>query len=97
MKMSKFYMIGSILFLAGVIGSAINTKMQWLTLNIGGKISMISSTLFQMLLLAFFVGLYIQTRKQDKITENPEMKEFIKELKEQEVKNGRDTNKKSSY
>lgn len=96
MKMSRFYLIGSILFLAGVIGTAINTKMQWISLNIGGKISMISNALFQMLLLAFFVGLYIQTRKQDKIADNPEMQDFIKELKEQEVKNGRDTDKKSN-
>lgn len=86
-SMDKFYLIGSILFGAGVIGSAINAKIQWVALNIGGKISMVGSALFQIMLMVLFIGLYLQIRKQNKLVNNPAVDEFIKELKSKDISN----------
>ena len=86
----QFYKYGSILFSVGIIGSALNTKVQWITLTLGGKISMISSFLFQCLLLTLFLTLYFQTKKVPVVVDNPEIDNFLKKLKlEDEVKGGK--------
>ena len=92
--MPQFYKWGSILFSFGIIGAGINAKMQWVSLNIGGKISMVSSFFFQCLILTLFLTLYFQFRNQPKqpqqpnqphkIMDNPEMDKFLKELQTQD-------------
>ena len=82
-SMLTFYKFGAILFGAGVIGAGINAKMQWASINLGGKISMVSSFFFQCLLLTLFIGLYVQFKKQanqPKIVEAPAVDDFLKEL-----------------
>lgn len=83
-SMPTFYKMGSILLCFGVIGAGVNAKMQWLILNIGGKISMVSGFFFQCLFLTLFLTLYFQTRKQSqqtKVIDNPGLDNFLKELK----------------
>jgi len=86
-SMPQFYKWGTILFSMGLIGAGINTKMQWASINIGGKISMVSSFFFQALFLALFLTLYLQTRKEvvaDAVVNNPELDNFIKELQSED-------------
>ena len=86
--MPQFYKYGSVLFVAGIIGASINAKMQWGIANIGSKISLVSSTLFQCLLLTLFITLYFQVTKTmpeaPKIIESPEVENFLKELNNSE-------------
>ena len=86
--MPQFYKWGSILFSFGLIGAGINAKMQWASINLGGKISMVSSFFFQCLLLTLFLTLYFQFKNQPKqpqqVFENPEMNKFLKELQAQD-------------
>jgi len=97
-SMPTFYKFGSILFFFGAIGGAINLKMQWATINIGGKISMFSSFIFQLLLLGLFITLYFQIRKQpkapQKVVESPEIEAFLNDLKSDDTKDTNDTNDK---
>ena len=84
-SMPTFYKFGSILFFCGAIGGAINLKMQWAMINVGGKISMFASFLFQLLILGLFLTLYFQIRKQptspQKVIESPEIEAFLNDLK----------------
>ena len=88
-SMPQFYKYGSILFSFGLIGAGINAKMQWASINIGGKISMVSSFFFQCLFLALFLTLYFNFRNQPKapqtIVDSPEMDKFLKELQTQDI------------
>ena len=99
-SMPTFYKGGSILFTCSLIGTAINAKIQWASLNIGGKISMVSTFLFQCLFLALFLTLYFQIRKQTKVVENPEMDNFLQDLQKKDnkekVKGGFDKNGKEN-
>ena len=83
-SMPQFYKWGSILFSIGILGSIINLSKLWAFLNIGGQISMISSILFQFLLLDLFLTLYFQIKKQSKIIENPKLDSFLKELQKKD-------------
>jgi len=90
-SMIQFYKWGSILFSIGLIGSAINAKISWEVINIGGKISMLSGFCFQALLLSLFLTLYFQIKNQPKVVTNPEVDKFLEKLKEtdsKEVKGG---------
>ena len=78
--MDKFYLIGGILFFAGTIGTIINSKILWLSYNVGGKISAFASVLTQILFTILFFGLYLQIKKQNKLANDPAVEEFIKEL-----------------
>ena len=92
----NFYKWGSILFIVGAIGSAINTKIQWVNLNIGGKMSMLVTFFFQILLLALFLTLYFQMKKmpkQPEIINNPEVDDFLKKLQENDLKGGKNEQK----
>jgi len=84
-SMPTFYKFGSVLFFFGAIGAVINLKMQWALINVGGKISMFSSFLFQLLILGLFLTLYFQIRKQptapQKVVESPEIEAFLNNLK----------------
>ena len=91
--MPQFYKWGSILFSFGLIGAGINAKMQWASINIGGKISMVSSFFFQCLILTLFLTLYFQFKNQpqpsqqpQQVIDNPEMDKFLKELQAQDNK-----------
>ena len=91
-SMPQFYKYGSILFSFGLIGAGINAKMQWASINIGGKISMVSSFFFQCLFLTLFLTLYFNFKNQSnqiqqpqKIIESPEMDKFLKELQTQDI------------
>jgi len=87
-KMQTFYGLGTILFSAGLVGSAVNIKYQWLLANPGIKISLGASFLFQCLLIALFYGLYIQTKKQSKVINNPALDSFLNELKNKDKLKG---------
>lgn len=84
--MPLFYKLGSILFSVSAVGSAINMKIKWIDLNLGGRISMISSFFFQILILTLFLGLYYATKNQPKVVKNPELDAFLQELKEDDEK-----------
>ena len=93
----QFYKWASVVLTFGIIGSAINTKMQWEVINIGGKISMISAFFFQCLLLTLFLTLYIQMRKQPTtIVESPEIDDFLKKLQQEDVKGGSKNGKENN-
>lgn len=79
-SMTKFYLIGGILFSAGTIGTIINSKILWVSYNIGGKISAVASVFTQILFAVLFIGLYLQIKKQNNLVNNPAVEEFIKEL-----------------
>jgi len=91
----QFYKYGIILFLISVLGSIINISIQWAYINIGIKISLFGNLLFQILLLILFIGLYIQTKKQEQTTviENPEIDKFLKELQEKDILDNNQSNK----
>lgn len=103
-SMPQFYKWGTILFGIGVVGSFINVNLQWDFLNVGGKISMVSSFLFQILLFLLFYGFYRTTKNQPQVIEDPKLDEFLKELKnsddelknQKEVKGGTNKNGKKN-
>ena len=94
-SMPTFYKFGSVLFFFGAIGAVINLKMQWALINVGGKISIFSSFLFQLLILGLFLTLYFQIRKQptapQKVVESPEIEAFLNDLKSNDTKDTKDT------
>ena len=98
-SMPTFYKFGSILMSCSALGSAINAKMQWAGLNLGGKISMVSGFFFQTLFVTLFVTLYFQTREpkiDKKVINNPGLDKFLEELKlEDKVKGGNKNDKKN--
>jgi len=98
-SMIQFYKWGSILFSMGIIGAGINAKMQWAMINLGGKISMVASFFFQCLLLTLFLTLYFQIKKQNnqpQVIDNPEIDNFLKELKQEDKLKGGSNGKKDN-
>ena len=79
--MPLFYKLGSILFSCSAIGTAINLKLQWETSLIGTKIGGFATFFFQILLVTLFIGFYFATKNQPKVIENPELDDFLQELK----------------
>jgi len=95
-SMDTFYKYASILLGISLVGSAISAKISWVALNIGAKISIVGNFCFQVLLFILFLGLYIQIKKQPKIIENPELDNFLQELKsEDKMKGGLKNDKKN--
>jgi hypothetical protein len=87
-EMKTFYLFGSLLIGASVLGSAISAKIVWASLNIGNKISTTGNFFFQVLLFTLFFGLYIQARKQAKqmvVANSPEADEFMEELRRKDI------------
>jgi len=84
-SMETFYKFASLLLGISLAGSAISAKIQWVDLNFGAKISIIGNFLFQVLLFILFLGLYIQIKKQPKIINNPELDNFLNELKQKDI------------
>jgi hypothetical protein len=82
-SMPTFYKYATILLGISLIGSGISAKIQWVALNIGGKISIVGNFLFQALLLVLFFGLWMQIKKQERITEigKIEMEKFMSDIK----------------
>ena len=96
----RFYLIGGILMGFSFVGALVNTKIQWIALNIGGKMNMLASSFFQLLLCVFFLGLYYQGYKQTKTINSPELGKFLDNLKSddetlKEMKGGNEENDKN--
>jgi len=85
-SMDTFYKYATILLGISLVGSAISAKISWVALNVGAKISIVGNFCFQVLLFILFLGLYIQIKKQPKIIENPELDNFLQELKSEDKK-----------
>lgn len=80
---TDFIKYGAILFTFSSLGNIISTCIRWLPMDIGQKISAISSVLFSMLLAYFFYYMWKTTRGAE-IQDNPELDEFLQELNEED-------------
>lgn len=84
LDMKTFYLFGAILFLVGAGGQLYNIAVSWNFWNIGVKVSGVSNFVFSLLLFAFFLKLYNDIKKAEKII--PIQSEVLDKLLEEENK-----------
>lgn len=87
-SMKQFYLIGGIAMVISVAGSIWNLILIWDILTIGAKISSIASgVFFQGLLALVFLGMWKMT--PDKMVEDNQLDDLVKQIEEEQKKNVR--------